>query len=179
MAFWEKWGRKIFATIGALLALGIVFSLAYRLPLRRGNLPATDGVPVPTRADVLPGVVVPEPGGAVPEGVAKPEGVQPTLPGSLVDRRNIQEIKVVGDKFEPDTIIAYRGEVVHANFLAVDKNYDFTQPDYGLSGAIRKGVGLVVEFQAVTTGDFVFYCASCGGPKNGPVGRLIVVEKEP
>ncbi|MEK7110520.1 MAG: hypothetical protein AAB867_01560, partial [Patescibacteria group bacterium] len=116
MAFWEKWGRKIFATIGALLALGIVFSLAYRLPLRRGNLPTTDGVSVPTRADVLPGVVVPEPGGAVPEGVAEPEGVQPTLPGSLVDRRNIQEIKVpiiyvnnIGCQNNGDNIINFDG----------------------------------------------------------------------
>ncbi len=179
MAFWEHWGRKIFATIGVLLALGIVFSLAYRLPLRRGNLPTTDGVSVPTRADVLPGVVVPEPGGNVPDGVAKPEGVKPTMPGGLVDRRNIQEIKVLGDKFEPSTIIVYRNEVVDINFLAVDKNYDFTQPEYSMSVPLQKGRGRLVEFQALAVGDFVFYCASCGGPKNGPVGHFIVVEKKP
>ena len=67
-----------------------------------------------------------------------------------------------------------QGDIVNLEITAADANYGFTQPDYGLNASIVKGKTQQIQFQALQSGNFEFYCGSCGGPAKGPVGHIIV-----
>jgi plastocyanin len=85
---------------------------------------------------------------------------------------------VKNNEFSPATIAAHVGDTISVNFLAEDKDYDFTQPDLGLSAKLLKGKNQLIQVSPTQTGKFTFYCASCGGPAKGPVGYLVVAPKQ-
>ncbi|MDP3948548.1 MAG: cupredoxin domain-containing protein [bacterium] len=130
-----------------------------------------------TRQEVGSGVVVPDASASstVPANVAKPAIVTQAAPGSTSKFRSFS-LSVTGGKFVPETVIVNAGDTVHLDITASDKDYDFYQPDYGLSTALPKGVKKVVEFQATSQDKYTFYCQSCGGPSKGPVGYVTVVK---
>lgn len=130
-----------------------------------------------TRQEVGSGVVVPDASASstVPANVAKPAIVTQAAPGSTSKFRSFS-ISVTGGKFVPENVIVNAGDTVHINITATDKDYDFYQPDYGLSTPLPKGVQKVVEFQATSRDKYTFYCQSCGGPSKGPVGYVTVVK---
>ena len=131
-----------------------------------------------TREAVPANTVVPEAGSVnVPENVAAPRAVSPVRAGVAANNR-VFEIKAEGDKFSPDTIIAKVGDEIKINITAVDKDYAFTQPDYGFNVVILKGQTKLIPFMGSAIGKFTFYCASCGGPEKGPVGYVIVMPKD-
>jgi len=113
----------------------------------------------------------------VPEGVAVPKNVSPASAVSDAKIRNFSELKIENNKFTPQEFIVKQGDIFDVNVTAVDKDYDFTQPDYGFYLSIKKGETKRVQFQATAAGKFIFYCKSCGGPEKGPVGSLVVVPK--
>jgi heme/copper-type cytochrome/quinol oxidase subunit 2 len=122
-------------------------------------------------------VTVPEAGQTnVPEGVAVPKNVSPASVVSDAKMR-VFEMKIENNKFTPQEFIVKQGDIFDANVTAIDKDYDFTQPDYGFNLSIKKGETKRVQFQATAAGKFIFYCKSCGGPEKGPVGYLVVVPK--
>ena len=122
-------------------------------------------------------VTVPEAGQTnVPEVVAVPKNVSPASVVSDAKMRAF-EMKIENNKFTPQEFIVKQGDIFDADVTAVDKDYDFTQPDYGFNLSIKKGETKRVQFQATAVGKFVFYCKSCGGPEKGPVGYLVVVPK--
>jgi len=82
-----------------------------------------------------------------------------------------------GDSVFPQKIIIKLLDMVTINFSAIDKTYDFIQPDNGLAWTVPKGGSKSLQFQGATPGEFTFYCESCGGPDKGPVGYFIVVPK--
>lgn len=129
-----------------------------------------------TRASVAGDITVPEKGSAAPENVAVPEVVGAASPNSSASYRGFS-IAADGDKFVPDTVIAKEKDTVRITITAVDKDYDFTQPDYGFSVPIPKGQSKPIEFGATASGEFTFYCSVCGGPAKGPVGYIIVAPK--
>ena len=86
-------------------------------------------------------------------------------------------MKAENNSFIPDTVVVNKGDVVHIDLTAVDKDYAFTQPDYGFDSPIAKGKTRAIEFQAVAGGKITFFCKICGGPEKGPVGYLIVKDK--
>lgn len=120
-------------------------------------------------------VVVPEANSSAPADVAKPLSVTPAAPGSSSSQRDF-DISIAHDKFIPDKIIAKLKDNIVISFTATDKDYYFTQPDYGFNELIKKGTTKKVGLGLTATGDFLFYCSACGGPEKGPVGHLIVVE---
>lgn len=130
-----------------------------------------------TRQEVSSGVVVPDAtaSSTVPANVAKPKIVTEAAPGSTSKFRSFS-LSVTGGKFVPETVIVNAGDTVHLDITASDKDYDFYQPDYGLSTVLPKGVKKVVEFQATSQDKYTFYCQSCGGPSKGPVGYVTVVK---
>ncbi len=137
----------------------------------------TAGGPVQsaTRQSVSSNVTVPDATSTVSSNVAAPKIVTQAAPGSTSKFRSFS-LSVTGGKFIPDTVIVNAGDTVHLNITATDKDYDFYQPDYGLSTALPKGVAKVVEFQATSQDKYTFYCQSCGGPSKGPVGYVTVVK---
>jgi plastocyanin len=130
-----------------------------------------------TREAVPQNVVVPNKGAtSTPTGVAVPAAQGPGDTAGNVSYRSFN-ISIQNGAFSPDTVIVKEGDTVNLEITAVDGNYDFTQPDYGFSDPIAKGKTQTIQFQALQTGNFTFYCASCGGPSSGPVGHLIVAPK--
>ena len=129
-----------------------------------------------TWADAPAKIVVPEKGSPVAANVAPPETVGAAAPGSSSDYRSFT-VKINLNAFVPDTVIVNQGDVAHVNITAVDHDYDFFQPDYGLSAVIPKGQTKTIQFGATASGKFTFYCKSCGGPEQGPVGYLVIAPK--
>lgn len=129
----------------------------------------------PTHAPVPEGAVAPGVGASdLPEGVGAPRLVTEAAPSVPYSYRSFS-ISVENGKFVPDTIIVNEKDTVNLKITASDDEYDFFQPDYGLSAPLPEGVTKTVEFGALLTGKLTFYCQSCGGPDSGPVGYIVVV----
>jgi heme/copper-type cytochrome/quinol oxidase subunit 2 len=131
-----------------------------------------------TTVQALPSnVVVPDQNASsVPAGVAAPTVVSAGSPSGVTSFRSFN-ISISGGAYTPNTVIVNKGDTVRINLTAVDGNYDFTQPNYGMSLAITKGQTKLVQFDANSAGKFTFYCTSCGGPAKGPTGYVEVVAK--
>jgi heme/copper-type cytochrome/quinol oxidase subunit 2 len=129
-----------------------------------------------TREAAPANVVVPsEESKDVPQNVALPEVVSGN-PNQNSSFRSF-DIKADGNKFTPDTVIVRQEDTININVTAVDKDYDFFQPDYGIKVQIPKGATNKVQFQGTASGKFLFYCVSCGGPDKGPTGYVIIAPK--
>ncbi len=128
-----------------------------------------------TRAAVPANIAVPNEGAAnVALGVAVPVVQGAGDSSGNVSYRSFN-IDIQNGSFSPDTVIVKQGDTVDLELTAVNAGYEFTQPDYGFNTPIAKGTTQRIQFQALQSGNFIFYCASCGGPSKGPVGHLIVV----
>ncbi|MCL4437510.1 cupredoxin domain-containing protein [Patescibacteria group bacterium] len=121
-------------------------------------------------------VTVPGANSSQSGNTAVPISVIPAPTNSSVSNR-IFNISVSGNAFSPSRIAVYQGDVITINFSAKDKAYDVFQPDYGWKTTIPQGATKLVGFQAYRSGQFTFYCQSCGGPAKGPIGYLIVAPK--
>lgn len=140
-----------------------------------GAGPGSAGTPSSaTRAPVPANVVVPNKGAtSTPAGVAVPDIQSVGDAAGNVQYRSFS-ISIQNGAFTPATVAVNQGDTVDLEITAVDANYSFTQPDYGFNAPIAKGKTQRIQFQALSPGDFTFYCGSCGGPAKGPVGHLIV-----
>ena len=141
------------------------------------NGPGTAGqptpLPSPTREDVPADTVVP---GAtstnLPPGVAQPENVKLSGDASSPYLKDFH-VTVKNDTVSPDNIVTYVRDIVTITFESGDKAYDFIQPDLGLRWQVPAGGSKTMQFQTASTGKFIFYCSSCGGPGKGPVGYIV------
>lgn len=174
---------QIFA--GSLVAVLVIAGLAgYYLGRNKAGLGGPqggpngtgDGAPAAsaTREDVPAGTGVPEPGANVAANIAVPQSVAPAAPGVDSKKRQFR-VEVNNGAFVPDTVIVKRGDIAHISFVAVDKDYDLVQPDYGFSLQLPRGEEKLLEAQFPNDGKYIFYCPSCGGPDSGPKGYIIVV----
>lgn len=112
------------------------------------------------------------------ENIAKPENVTPASPVSDASLRDFEVIIAENNKFSPEIITAYKGDIINFYIKAVDKDYDFYQPDFGHKQFVKKGEQSKIQFQVSAEGKFMFYCESCGGPDKGPIGYIIVKSKK-
>ena len=129
---------------------------------------------ISTREAAPANIAVPdEKASGTPANVAIPKVTGPANPMNTATFRSY-DIKVTGDRFVPDTVIVNVGDSVQMDFMAVDKEYDLTQADFGIKTPLPKGVKKTWGMTATTQGDFLFYCVSCGGPEKGPQGHLII-----
>ena len=119
--------------------------------------------------------VVPGMNSQVDSGIAKPTQVKAVGVNDL-SARNFNVV-LNGDSVSPQKIIIKLLDIVTINFSAVDKTYDLTQPDNGLSWTVPRGGSKSLQFQGTTSGEFTYYCVSCGGPDKGPIGYFVVVPK--
>ena len=154
---------KIISIIVGVLVLGLVIFLVPWVKRPPGSREETrepsGGAPVQskTMAQAPEDVKVPGSNSLVPSNVAKPSLVAPASPGSSSNLR-LFNLKIEGDKFTPDTIIVNKGDVVSLTITAVDKNYDFTQPNLGYKKPIPKGQTGGLQFGATSVGKFTFFC---------------------
>jgi len=163
----EKRNIWIFGITGVLVVCAIIASLSFRPSA--GNLETQSAAPA--------GAIAPDEGSTnAPANVAVPAVQVPAAPGTTASFRSYN-VGIKNDAYSPDTFVVNQGDTVNFWITAVDGNYGFTQPDYGLNVIIKKGVTKQVQFQALQPGKFMFYCGSCGGPAKGPVGNFIVTSK--
>ena len=174
--------EKIISIAVGFLVLGLVIFLVpwTKQPpgqregpiIERGGtkLQPTTRTPAPISA------IVPESNSSASLNVAKPTVVVPASPGGSESLRRFS-LKIQDDKFSPDTVIVNKGDVIQLSITAVDKKYDFTQPDFGFKKSISRGQTQEIGFQASAVGKFIFFCGACGGPDKGPVGYIIIVAK--
>jgi heme/copper-type cytochrome/quinol oxidase subunit 2 len=171
-----------------VLAIVIVLVIVMVMVGKRGNAPgSTSGNPnqqsatttaasSTTHLPVPTDVVVPEAGASNTNGVAVPQVESAAAPGVAAKYRSFN-ITVQNGQFSPSTVAVNVGDTVDLEIKAVGGTYDFTQPDLGFSAALPDGVVKKIQFAPSTTGKFVFYCSSCGGPTKGPVGYIVVAGK--
>lgn len=168
--------KKIWIGIG--VAVAVILLVWLWLAYRGEELSPESAAPISTRSEVPSGIVVPEKDStSTPANVAVPSVVTAAAPQGETKFRSF-DLRMEGGKFIPDTVAVYVGDTVHINISAVDKDYDFVQPDYGFRSVLPKGQTRVLEFQATTEGKYILYCEKCGGPENGPVGYIVVVGKQ-
>ncbi len=111
------------------------------------------------------------------ENVAQPENVVKANANTDASIRTFQKLLIENNEFKPQEFRLKQGDVFDVFVKAIDKDYDITQPDYGIALKIKKGEEKRLQFQVTAPGKFMFYCESCGGPEKGPKGYLIVVPK--
>ncbi len=189
--FWERkicMSRKYLAAAGviAVLVIALAFYLGSRLPGQSilpfgntGGSPAGAGAPSSTTvADVPAGTVVPGKGDTNVSGDVAVPSIEVTAAPNTQSKLRIFSINISGNDFSPSTVAVNQGDSIQIKFTSMDKDYDVTQPDYGLKLSIPKGSTKTLAFDGVNVGKYTFYCESCGGPAKGPVGYAIVVGKQ-
>ena len=176
------------AEVGALVAVLVIgLLIGWYLSRNAGTTPTgnpndtgtvgTPGGPTSeTVSEVDSDFRVPEPGDEASGDVAVPNAVTEAAPGVEAKARSYA-VSVSGNQFSPSTIALRVGDTVSIRFTAQDKDYDFTQPDLGLSAKLIQGKEQLIQVTPSATGKFTFFCASCGGPDSGPVGYLVVAPK--
>lgn len=181
--------KKIVVAVVVVIVIAALAFAWYAMSHRGVSVPSagTTGAPSgnttiatsTTRTAVPTNVVVPDKGAAtssVPTGVAVPVVQGAGDPSGNVSYRSFN-ITIQNGVYNPDTVIVNQGDTVNLELTAADAAYGFTQPDYGFDAAIPEGKTQTIQFQALQSGNFTFYCSSCGGPSKGPVGHIIVVAK--
>lgn len=129
-----------------------------------------------TKEEAPKDIKIPEVGEeALEKEIAIPIVVTEAAP-NVESKFRIFDIKAESDAFSPSTIIIKKGDTVHINFMAIDKTYDITFPDYGMKQIAKKGEKKVLEFQAVSEGKFTYYCDSCGGLNSSVKGYIIITQ---
>lgn len=177
------------AEVGALIAV-LVIGLLIGWYLSRRATPVDTTTPTGTSqtnpdgtqtsntlAPVDDNFRVPEQGEEVSGDLAAPQSVVEAAPGVEAKARSFA-VSVNNNAFTPSTIAARVGDTISIRFTAQDKDYDFAQPDMGLSAKLLKGKEQLIQVSPTATGKFTFFCASCGGPDKGPVGYIVVAPKQ-
>jgi heme/copper-type cytochrome/quinol oxidase subunit 2 len=178
----QRWVITIIIPVALIVIVWLVYMLIRVNPsILPSNLTAQNPVGqtqgLKTWEPAPPNTSVPGQGASgVSPNVAVPDTVLSASIGSDANFR-IFRISVKNNAFSPDTIVARQGDTMRLYLSALDRDYDFVQPDMGLSSKLPMGVERIIEFNSVTAGKFTFYCASCGGPGKGPLGYIIVVPR--
>jgi nitrous oxide reductase len=165
-----------------LIALFVVLFLT-KTEKSKINEEANQGVSAPqstTWQEVDKNIVVPsskEEAQNLGENVAKPQNVVKANANTDSNIRTFEGILIENNEFRPSEFRLKQGDVFDIFAKAVDKDYDITQPDYGVILKVKKGEQKRLQFQVTAPGKFVFYCSLCGGPDKGPKGYLVVVPK--
>ena len=178
----ERENKKKLWIIGgsvvALLVVGTVTLVFIQDRSRREAERERDSAPLETHLSVPPNMIPPNANAAnVPENVGIPHVVASVNTSHTADFRNFS-LEARDNKFSPDTIIVRVNDVIFMKVAAVDKDYDFTQPDYGIREVIRRGESKVIAFAPSSEGKFIFYCEQCSDfPGKRPQGSIIVVSR--
>ena len=110
---------------------------------------------------------------SVPEDVAVPSNVAPSPSGESSFR--MFNISISNKKYTPSIIVVNEMDVITLKIRAVDDDYSFEIPNYGISATIKKETERQIQFQATSVGSFKILCNNC---KDGVGGMLVVNPKK-
>lgn len=171
---------KLILVIALILILIFIFSFFTKINNKNSLLDLNNSVSqnLENENSYLDNISVVEKNSDIQDAkIAKPENIAPASQVSDSSIRKFELIIAENNKFSPELITAYKGDVIDFYIKAVDKDYDFYQPDYGYRQTIKKGEQQRIQFQVSAEGKFIFYCQSCGGPDKGPIGYIVVKSK--
>lgn len=106
----------------------------------------------------------------VPAGVAVPVAIDSY---GATAKRNFT-LNGKNNKYEPNLIVVNEGDTIDMEFRAVDDNYDFFIPDFGVYKKILKGETGRVMFQAPSYGQYEFFCKNLCMGRDKVSGILLV-----
>lgn len=165
---------EVIGLVVVVVIIGIIINRIVTSRVNNGAVqPATSSTVSQTVSDVPADIYVPDAGEEAKGDVAVPSAVVEAAPGVEAKARSYA-IAVNGNAFSPSTVIVRAGDTTSIRFTAQDKDYDFVQPDLGLSSKLLRGKEQLIQVSPSTPGRYQFFCQSCGGPDKGPVGYLIV-----
>lgn len=168
----------IIASVAAVIILIVIAAVMINGSgrLNGGNVESeSEFVATETRKPVPEGLKVPEAGEEVGDReLAVPTATTSAAPGVSAKFRAFS-IKADAGRFDPSKIITNKGDTIDIVIEAIDSNYDFVMPDFGLKQVIDKGQRKVVQFQATSEGQFVYYCELCGGIDSKTRGTITIV----
>lgn len=166
---------EVAGLVVVVVIVGVIVNRIVASRLERGDVraPGSTTTVSGTVSDVPADIRVPEAGEEPTGDVAVPNAVVDAAPGVEAKARSYA-IAVERDAFSPATVIVRAGDTTSIRFTAKDKDYDFVQPDLGLSAKLLKGKEQLIQVSPSEPGRFTFFCKACGGPDRGPVGYLIV-----
>jgi plastocyanin len=108
--------------------------------------------------------------------VAQPSASAPAL---AADEASVKVFDVSGAnfRFDPDTITVKKGDRVRIVFKSLDMQHDFDLDEFDVDSPVTvAGETSEIDFVAVKTGEFEYYCSVGTHRANGMVGKLIVTE---
>jgi len=146
-------------------------------PASEISLVQPTSLPAFTRQELAENIIIPEPDSKPQnQNIAVPKSSVPAAPGLTERQLRTFDISAQNGQYVPSEIIVGEGDSVVINFKAEDGAYGIVFPDYGLKQTAKKGETKIVAFQAVSNGQFKFYCESLC-PKGEMEGTLIVAPR--
>lgn len=155
--------------------LSFSFSLTQRLPKRLDNkvsqlenpsaggasLPAPSPTLIPTPTINWTSVHVPGQNDKPDQvGVAVPTAVNEAVAGGKAKIRSF-EITGSNGRLSVNKIIVYEKDTLAVRFSSLDKPYDLFFPDFGVKQKLASHETKYLDFQAVASGAFPFFCSLC------------------
>jgi len=106
----------------------------------------------------------------------KPKDSSPAAPNSEVNL-SLYEIKAIKTGFSPSNITVTSGDFVQMKFTAVDGDYDFSMPYFGIYQFVKKGETKDISFQSTNSGTLLFECRDHCPPSGKIEGQFVVIPK--
>lgn len=166
---------KNLSLILGLLILALIFFILFikANPYKSPKLSLPEQLSEEITTKELKNYKVPERGEKLSENNSVPIEVSSSSPKSSFNYRFF-EIRGEKNMVFPQEIIVYQNDIVNLKLSAIDGDYDFTIPAYGIFTKVTKGDIKTIEFQAINVGKFPFLCELC---LKKVQGYLIVVPK--
>ncbi|HXF44137.1 MAG TPA: cupredoxin domain-containing protein [Candidatus Paceibacterota bacterium] len=148
----------ILVAVGLFVAVGIVFGVIYKKPIRTVDTGpvSKNGVPAFPDLGIKPGDVF---------SPQVPENMEPTVPAEqsaaapgAEEKLGIFKMTVNSSGFDPSNITVNLGDIVQILITASGDDFDFSVPYSGLYTKVNDGETKQVTFGATSAGTFVFQC---------------------
>ena len=86
-------------------------------------------------------------------------------------------LSIANNTYSSNKILANEGDIIRITLTSLDNKADFTLPALGIKQEVNRGESKKIEFQAVSAGNFQFFCESCLPENDNSKGVLVVAAK--
>jgi len=174
--------RNLSIVSGIILAVIITFigSVLYfsgRLPLSFPKLSNTQSTKPYSQPTIFADVTIPQPIDASKyKNIATPVLVQ-ELATENKNKVLGFNLSIANNTYSSNKILANEGDIIRITLTSLDNKADFTLPALGIKREAARRESKRIEFQAVSAGNFQFFCESCLPEDDNSKGLLMVVAK--
>jgi heme/copper-type cytochrome/quinol oxidase subunit 2 len=161
--------KKLLMVVGifVVLASAFFFSVYYFLKIKPSTinyLLSTIHVPEPNETPAEKGIAIPQ--------------TSTQLINTATGKTRTYALEANKNTFSIKKIIANQGDILRINLTATDRVYDLTLPAFGLTQRANKGETKLMEFQAVSSGEFQFLCESCKNESTKGILQVLPIQDQ-